>query len=267
LVVLLMRPAYAAGGQPYPSFSGLGGELADDSRWFVNSIQLDIEDVATSPLYVAAPESPLRSPRFYLALTAGAAVWGTSFALDKTIQSGVGHMSHAAHDVMENLSYTMLITAAGGTLIYGLYADDIPARRDPLTGLEAAGLAVGFNELVERATGRRRPYQTRGSTAFFAGGRSFTSGDVVIESALATGVSTYYDNAWYVASPSTRWCCSRVSPSSATIRNGSRTWSAAACSDSPRPKGSSGCISARRSNPTAGGFFRSQPPSLRPVPK
>ncbi len=58
------------------------------------------------------------------------------------IAAGVGHMAHSAHDVMENLSYAMLITAAGGTLIYGLYADDIPARRDPLTGLEAAGLAV-----------------------------------------------------------------------------------------------------------------------------
>jgi len=200
LAVLLTWP-YAAAAQPHPGFSRLGGELADDSRWFVNSIQLDVEDVATSPLYVAAPQSPLRSPRFYLALTAAAAVWGASFALDKTIQSGVGHMAHSAHDVMENLSYAMLITAAGGTQIYGLYADDIPARRDPLTGLEAAGLAVGFNELVERATGRKRPYQTRSSTAFLAGGRSFTSGDIVIESALAAGVSAYYQDEWYVAVP------------------------------------------------------------------
>jgi hypothetical protein len=120
-------------------------------------------------------------------VTTAAAVWGTSFALDKTVQSGVGHMAHSAHDVMENLSHARLITAAGGTLIYGLYADDIPARRDSLTGLEAAGLAVAFNKLVERATGRQRPFQTRSSTAFFAGGRSFTSGDIVIESALAAG--------------------------------------------------------------------------------
>jgi hypothetical protein len=63
------------------------------------------------------------------------AVWGTSFALDKTIQSGAGQMAHSAHDVMENLSYTMLITAAGETLMYGLYRDDSAVRQNPLTGL------------------------------------------------------------------------------------------------------------------------------------
>jgi membrane-associated phospholipid phosphatase len=62
-------------------------------------------------------------------------------------------------------------------------------------------LGVGINELVERATGRKRPYQTRSSTAFLAGGRSFTSGDIVIESALAAGVSAYYQHEWYVAVP------------------------------------------------------------------
>jgi hypothetical protein len=200
LVALLPCPLSAAAQSP-PSFSRLGNEIAHDSRWFVDSIQLDIEDIATSPLYVAAPQSPLRSPRFYLSLTVAAAVWGTSFALDKTIQSGVGHMAHSAHDVMENLSYAMLITAAGGTLIYGLYRDDAAARQNPLTGLEAAGLGVRINELVERATGRKRPYQTRSSTAFLAGGRSFTSGDIVIESALAAGVSAYYQDEWYVAVP------------------------------------------------------------------
>lgn len=58
------------------------------------------------------------------------AVWGTSFALDKTIQSGAGHMAHSALDVMENLSYTMLITAACGTLMYGLYRDESAARQN-----------------------------------------------------------------------------------------------------------------------------------------
>jgi hypothetical protein len=139
LVVLLTRPAYAA-VQPHPGFSRLGGEFADDPSWFVNRVQLDVEDVATSPPYVAAPQSPLRSPRFYLALAAAAAVWGISFALDKTVQRGVGHMAHSAHAVMENPSYAMLIITAGGTLIYGLYADYLPTRRDSLTGLETACL-------------------------------------------------------------------------------------------------------------------------------
>ena len=62
-------------------------------------------------------------------------------------------------------------------------------------------MGVGINELVERATRRKRPYQARSSTAFLAGGRSFTSGDIVIESALAAGVSAYYQDEWYVAVP------------------------------------------------------------------
>ena len=197
---VLALPAPAAAG-PNPSLSKLGGEVVDDSRWFVDSLQLDVEDVLSSPLYVASPQSPLRSRKFYLGVAAAAVIWGTSLGLDKTIQSHVGHTAHSAHDVMENLSYTMLISAAGGTLIYGLYADDPPARRDPLTGLEAAGLGIGFNELLERATGRKRPSQTRSSTAFLAGGRSFTSGDIVIESALAAGTSAYYENRWYATVP------------------------------------------------------------------
>ncbi len=197
---MLAWPAKAA-AQSRPSTSRLRGEIVDDSRWLLDSMQLDVEDVVTSPLYVASPQSPFRSPKFYLEVAAAGAIWGTSFGLDTTIKTQVGHMAHSAHDVMENLSYAMLITAAAGTAIYGLYADDVPARRDPLTGVEAAGLGVAFNELLERATGRLRPFQTRSSTAFFAGGKSFTSQDAVIESALAAGTSAYYDDEWYVAVP------------------------------------------------------------------
>jgi PAP2 superfamily len=75
------------------------------------------------------------------------------------------------------------------------------ARRDVLTGVEAAGLAVAINEVVERATGRLRPDQTNSSTAFFAEGKSFTAQDAVIQSALATGTSAYYGDKWYVAVP------------------------------------------------------------------
>jgi hypothetical protein len=88
LATLLALPSSAAAHSP-PSFSRFGREIASDSRWFVDSLHLDVEDIATSPLYVAAPQSPFRSPRFYLALTAAGAIWGTSFALDKTVQNEV----------------------------------------------------------------------------------------------------------------------------------------------------------------------------------
>jgi len=200
LAVLLSWPP-AASSQPPPSFSKLGGAAASDSRWLIDSLQLDIEDVLTAPLYVAAPLSPLRSRNFYLDLAIAGAMWGASFGLDKTVQTHEGHMAHSAHDIIESLSYTMLITAVAGTALYGYYIEDPDARRDALTGVEAAGLAVAINELAERATGRLRPFQTRSSTAFFAGGKSFTAQDAVIQSALATGTSAYYGERWYVAVP------------------------------------------------------------------
>jgi hypothetical protein len=170
LLIVAVLTGSAEGLPPPPGVSNLSSEVFDDSRWLINSIQLDVEDIVTAPLYVAAPQSPFRSREFYLDLGIAAVVWGSSFGLDKTIQTEQGHLAHSAHDIMESLSYTMLITAVVGTGLYGYYVDDPAARRDALTGVEAAGLAVAVNELVERATGRLRPFQTHSSTAFFAGG-------------------------------------------------------------------------------------------------
>ena len=201
LLVFILAGSTAAALPPPPSVDKLGSEVFDDSRWLVNSMQLDVEDVLTAPLYVGSPQSPFRSRKFYLDLGIAAVIWGSAFGLDNTIQTSEGHLAHSAHDIMESLSYTMLITAVVGTGLYGYYIDDPAARRDALTGVEAAGLAVAINELVERATGRLRPFQSRSSTAFFAGGKSFTAQDAVIESALATGTSAYYGDKWYVAVP------------------------------------------------------------------
>jgi hypothetical protein len=200
-VLPLLMVGTVAAFPPPPTFSKIGSEVFNDSRWLVDSMQLDVEDILTAPLYAAAPQSPLRSSRFYLDLGVAGVVWGASFGLDKTIQTEQGHLAHSAHDIMESLSYTMLITAVTATGLYGYYIDDPAARRDALTGVEAAGLGVAINELVERATGRLRPFQTHSSTAFFAGGKSFTAQDAVIESALATGTSAYYGDRWYIAAP------------------------------------------------------------------
>jgi hypothetical protein len=201
LLAVVVTAQTADAVPPPPSISKLGSEVFDDSGWLVNSLQLDVEDIFTAPLYVAAPQSPLRSSRFYLELGVAGVIWGGSFGLDKTVKTGQGDLAHSAHDDMEALSYTLLITAVVGTGLYGYYIDDPAARRDGLTGVEGAGLAVAINELVERATGRLRPDQTDSSTAFFAGGKSFTAQDAVIESALATGTSAYYGDKWYVAVP------------------------------------------------------------------
>lgn len=114
LVAVILAGSSAMAVPPPPSISKLGSEVFDDSRWLVDSLQLDVEDVLTAPLYVAAPQSPLRSRSFYLDLGLAAVIWGGSFGLDNTIKTKQGDLAHSAHDIMESLSYTMLITAVVG---------------------------------------------------------------------------------------------------------------------------------------------------------
>ena len=189
-----------------PSLSTVGAELLGDSEYLVDNVQLDFEDILTSPLHLTDSDGPLFSPKFYLAVAGAGALFGVSFALDKSMQSGLGHMSHGAHDIIENFSYTTLISAVGLLYIYGLYDENDTLRHYLLTGAEAAGIGVLFNLGIKSIFGRLRPAQTHSHTAFFYGSggfntRSFTSNDMVITTAMATGVSEYFDNEWYVAIP------------------------------------------------------------------
>jgi membrane-associated phospholipid phosphatase len=189
-----------------PSLSTVGGELVGDSVYLIDNVQLDFEDILTSPLHITDSDSPLFSPKFYLGVAGAGALFGVSFALDKSMQSGLGHMSHSAHDILENFSYTTLISAVGLLYIYGLYDQNDSLRHYMLTGTEAAGVGVLFNLGIKSIFGRLRPSQTHSHTAFFYGSggfntRSFTSNDMVITTAMATGVSEYFDNEWYVAIP------------------------------------------------------------------
>lgn len=181
-------------------------ELANDGKYVVDNSQLDLEDIVTSPAHVADPGSPFRSPRFYLALAGAGALWGGSFALDQTMRSHLRGMSRSAHDVMENFSYATLISGLGLLYIDGLYTHNQKLRHYLLTGTEAAGMGVLFNLGIKAAFGRLRPSQTSSHLEFFHAprsfnSRSFTSNDMVIETAMATGISEYFDNRWYVAAP------------------------------------------------------------------
>ncbi len=195
--LLVARPVR---GQP--SLSLLGHEVADDFRYLVDNVQLDAEDIVTAPLRVAEPDSVLRSPKFYLAVAGVGALWGGSFALDQTMRSHLHDMSSSDATLLESLSYASVGAGAAFLYGYGLYADEPQARQYAVTASEGAGIATLVDIGIKAAFGRLRPFQDDHShTAFFRGGASFVSGDVTPVFALATGISEYFDNTWYVAAP------------------------------------------------------------------
>jgi hypothetical protein len=214
LLVFILKAVPAAAQVPnLPSLSTIehglsiaGSELLSDSVYLIDNVQLDFEDILSSPLYLTSPESPLYSPKFYLGVFGAGSLFAISFGWDKSMQSGLGHMSHSAHDIMENFSYVTLLTSVSLLYVYGLYDENDDLRHYMITGMEASGIGVLFNIGIKAIFGRLRPSQTHSHTAFFygAGGfntRSFTSNDMVITTAWATGVSAYFDYKWYVAIP------------------------------------------------------------------
>jgi hypothetical protein len=179
----------------------LGNEVVSDFKYLTNNALLDTEDIVTSPLYIGSPNSPLRSPRFYLFLAGAGAVWGGSYALDQTMRSHLRSMSSSDADLLQDVSYGSV--SAGTALLYGygLLYSDARARHYALTAGEGAGIATLVDIGIKDAFGRLRPSQSSSHTAFFKGGQSFVSGDVTPMFALAAGVSEYYDNEWYIAVP------------------------------------------------------------------
>src|SRR5579872_7359928 len=85
--VLLLGVAKAGSAQQTRGISGLQDDVTSDFKYLINNVFMDGEDIVTSPLYIEAPDSPFRSPNFYLALAATGAVFGGSFALDQTMRS------------------------------------------------------------------------------------------------------------------------------------------------------------------------------------
>src|SRR5579884_3502430 len=75
VLLVLLTVGTVTAFPPPPTFSKIGHEVFDDSRWLIDSMQLDVEDVLTAPLYAAAAQSPLRSSRFYLDLGVAGVVW------------------------------------------------------------------------------------------------------------------------------------------------------------------------------------------------
>ncbi len=201
LTVIVTLLAGAGLARPQTTLGRTGSALTDDFKYLADNAQLDLIDIATAPLHAADPDSALRSPRFYLVLTAAGALWGGSYALDQTMRSHLRSMSSNDADLLQNTSYGTVAAASALLYGYGLYADDQRARQFVLTAGEGAGIATLLDLGIKAAFGRLRPTQSSSRQAFFAGGHSFVSGDVAPMFALAAGVSEYFDNRWYVAAP------------------------------------------------------------------
>jgi membrane-associated phospholipid phosphatase len=202
-VAMIVVPLFVTGARADSGSShDLCGMLGDDAKYTIDNTQMDLVDIVTSPLHIADENSVFRSPRFYLVTLGVGALWGGAYALDQTMRSHLHNMSSQDADLLQNVSYASI---AGSSLLlysYGLYDDDDVLRQHILTAGEAAALASLTNVGIKAAFGRLRPYQgTHAHDAFFRGGQSFVSGDVVPMFALAAGISEAFDNAWYVAAP------------------------------------------------------------------
>lgn len=198
LLVLLNRPAPAAP----TAVQSPGSMVTDDLKYLIDNAQMDMQDIVTAPCHATDESSVLRSPRFYLAVAGVGALWGGSFALDQTLRSRLYDMSSSDADLLQNVSYGSIGAGAALLYAYGAYSADARARQFMLTGAEGAGIAIVLDIGIKAAFGRLRPYQDDHShSAFFRGGASFVSGDVTPVFALATGISEYFSNKWYVAAP------------------------------------------------------------------
>jgi membrane-associated phospholipid phosphatase len=107
--------------------------------------------------------------------------------------------SHLADDV--SAMYTYSFPAMAGLGLYGFVAEDEKAKRTFLLGTESAIVTAVFVQTLKRSTGRHRPY-TGDSHDTWSGPTlsghsdrlSFPSGDASTAFAMASVVSSEYDN-------------------------------------------------------------------------
>jgi len=200
VTVFLLSPAGAALAKT-PAPATLGKEFTSDFKYLANNTAADTIDIVTSPLHLKEAGELVLSPMFYLVLGGAGALWGGSFALDQTMRSHLRSMSSSDADLLQNVSYGSVAAATALLYGYGLYRGDARAREDTLTAGMGAGIATLLAIGIKAGFGRLRPSQSSSHTAFFHGGRSFVSGEVTPMFGLAAGVSEYYHNVWYVATP------------------------------------------------------------------
>jgi membrane-associated phospholipid phosphatase len=187
--------------EPQSRLSLIGDGLVSDGKYLANNFVADAEDIVTAPLRISELGRLVGEPTFYYTLIGAGAAWGVSYAFDQTVRSGIRGMSHSDAGKLQDAGNLSIVVGVGSLYAYGLFAGDARAREHALTAVEAAVIATLLAQGVKAAFGRKRPRESPSHQAFFAGGRSFVSGEATPLFAVAAGISAYYDNAWYAALP------------------------------------------------------------------
>jgi membrane-associated phospholipid phosphatase len=174
--------------------------LGSDFRYLANNLEADFEDVLTAP---AKTGSLLKDRRSYWAvLLTGAAIVGSVALIDEPARNAlnVGNGDHASKAMQGNAAL-MLWGATAALYAYGLGAGESRAREVALTTLQSVTITSLITGATKVLVGRARPKQNQGARAFGVKGRSFLSSATTPAFALATGLSEYWDNRWYMAVP------------------------------------------------------------------
>lgn len=129
-------------------------------------------------------------------VAAGAGTAGLML-IDEDIRGEVKQRSGETLDAMERIfepagRWEIQAILGGGALGAGYFTKDKKLIDASLTGFEAYALSGGFVEIIKFIAGRKRPYEEKGSDAFFESGFSFPSGHAARSFAWASVFSEYY---------------------------------------------------------------------------
>jgi membrane-associated phospholipid phosphatase len=135
---------------------------------------------------------------------AGLAVLGTAALLDNPLRDAYG--KHPGENEwliqIERLGAEYSVGVIGGFYLAGSLADNATSKLVAQDGLTASIIASGIiTPAIKIASGRSRPYENEGSSAFYGLGAnklnsSFPSGHTTEAFALASVISAHYDESW-----------------------------------------------------------------------
>ncbi|MGH9576866.1 MAG: phosphatase PAP2 family protein, partial [Terriglobales bacterium] len=168
-------------------------------QYAARSLRDDLWSIACSPLEIGKAAALLGDRDFYLTLAKVLAILGVAYLLDTTIKEAITESIAPILAPLQTVGKVLLYSSLTLWYVSGLYLRSSRPRQFALTSLEAAGAAGLLADLFKFTFGRRRPRQSDLHSLWFAGGRSFPSGEVTPSAAIAAGLSAYWGDRRYVS--------------------------------------------------------------------